>query len=567
MPATRPILPARYPAIFALLVAISGNPARADDAATPANVPVEIALTSTVDRGDPFKDVTLDVVFRTPSGRSMRVPAFWAGGRTWKVRYASGEVGAHPYKSECNDAADAALHGVQGRVEVRPYTGDNPLFRHGPIRVADDRRHLAHADGTPFFWLADTWWMGLCHRIEFPAEFARLAADRKAKGFNVVQIVAGLYPDMPAFDPRGANEAGFPWEADYARIRPEYFDAADLRIRYLVDQGISPCIVGMWGYFLPWMGVDKAKAHWRYLIGRYGAMPVTWCVAGEANLPWYKDKSFPSDDREVVHGWTEVIRYVKATDPFQRPRTIHPTAINEYTSRHATDDPSLIDFDLLQTPHGQREAAVITLKAARDSYTAAPTMPVVDGEASYEQLLGTIPAEWVRAMFWTCMTNGAAGHTYGANGIWQCNRKGQPHGLSPTGGTYGTVPWDEAMNFPGSSQLGAGKRFLEGYPWNTMEPHPEWVAWDEPAEAAPPAGGAFPPLAFGLPDGPRIIYVLDPKPVLLRALKPGHSYKVVDFDPATGVSTPGAAIVASPDGKVTFPAPSHGHDRVFSVAP
>ena len=56
-----------------------------------------------------------------------------------------------------------------------------------------------------------------------------MAAARKAKGFSVIQIVAGLYPDMPAFDPRGANEAGFPWEQDYARVRPEYFDRADER--------------------------------------------------------------------------------------------------------------------------------------------------------------------------------------------------------------------------------------------------------------------------------------------------------------------------------------------------
>jgi len=65
-----------------------------------------------------------------------------------------------------------------------------------------------------------------------------LAADRKAKGFSVIQIVAGLYPDMRAFDPRGANEAGFPWEKDYSRIRPEYSDRADQRILYLVEQGI-----------------------------------------------------------------------------------------------------------------------------------------------------------------------------------------------------------------------------------------------------------------------------------------------------------------------------------------
>ena len=59
---------------------------------------------------------------------------------------------------------------------------------------------------------------------------------------------------MPAFDPRGANEAGFPWEKDYARIRPEYFNQADQRLFYLVDQGFVPCIVGAWGYHLPWLG-------------------------------------------------------------------------------------------------------------------------------------------------------------------------------------------------------------------------------------------------------------------------------------------------------------------------
>src|SRR5205823_6172046 len=82
-------------------------------------------------------------------------------------------------------------------------------------------------------------------------------------------------------------------------------------------------------------------------------------------------------------------------------------------------------------------------------------------------------------MFWLCMMNGAAGHTYGANGIWQCNRKGQPHGPSPTAGSsatgYGAIPWDEAMALPGSQQAGLGKKFLEGFPWEQFRPHPEWA--------------------------------------------------------------------------------------------
>ncbi len=693
-----------------------------------ANVPVEIEFTAQRDHPDPFNSITLDVEFQRPDGRILRVPAFWAGGRLWKVRYASADLGEHRYQTQCNDPTDPGLHGGAGQVDVVAYEGTNPLYQHGPIRVAEDRRHLAHADGTPFFWLGDTWWMGLCDRLRWPDEFARLTADRTAKGFNVVQLVAGLYPDMPPFDPRGATEGGFPWEQDYARIRPEFFDAVDRRLRHLVDAGITPCVVGMWGYYLPWMGQDRAQQHWRYLIARYGAMPVVWCVAGEANLPWYLSFGFPFDDRDQVRGWTRVMAYVRATDPFHRLVTIHPTAIQRYTARHATDDVALLDFDMLQTPHGRREAAVVTLKATRDSYAAEPALPVVNGEASFERLMDQLPTEWTRSMFWICLTSGSAGHTYGANGIWQCNRPGQPHGNSPTGGNYGTITWDEAMNLPGSNQVGRGKRFLERFAWDRLAPHPEWVAWDEaaprwPAElgrwiwspegdasqdapvaarcfrhewdvppgatirraqlwvdaddrftawvngrevgagqswldpqrldvtqalhpgrnvvairaenlpspvplnpagliaalAIEPADGpritigsgaqwrsspveepgwrdvgfaaaawstarelgavgiapwgdfpsrqAIPPLCLGQAAGPRIYYMLDPQPVILRDLAPGQTYQVIEFDPVTGATRDAPPQTADAAGLVRYPSPDHGHDWVLALVP
>src|SRR6266850_2553284 len=446
---------------------------------TEANVPVEISFSAQRAHSDPFNDVIMDVTFTDPGGIARKVPAFWAGRDQWKVRYASPSIGAHRWRGECNDSRDAGLQGVEGTVEVAAFSGDNPLFRHGPVRVAGDKRHLEHADGTPFLWLGDTWWMGLCHRLHWPDEFQQVAADRKAKGFNVIQIVAGLYPDMFPFDARGANEAGYPWETNYARIRPEYFDAADKRLGYLVNEGFTPCVVGAWGYFIPWMGVEKMKKHWRYLIGRYGAWPVVWCAAGEANLPWYLAKGFPYDDRKQVHDWTEIMRFIRATDPFGRPLTIHPTGIGRLSARNATEDATLLDFDMLQTPHGQREAVAPTVRTMRESYPDKPVMPVINGEAAYEMLMDRIPAEWPRAMFWVCMMNGAAGHTYGANGIWQCNRRGQPHGPSPNGAKngvgYGKISWDEAMNLPGSRQVGFGKQFLEKFPWQHCVPQPETV--------------------------------------------------------------------------------------------
>ncbi len=547
---------------------------------TQTHVPVEIGFSAQFATTDPFNTVALDVIFSEPDGTHRRVPAFWAGGQAWKVRYAAGCPGTVRWWSECSNASDAGLHNVAGAVEVEPYTGDNPLYARGPIGVAPDRRHLQHADGTPFFWLGDTWWMGLCNRLEWPHDFAKLADDRVAKGFNVVQLVAGLYPDMHPFDPRGANEAGYPWEAEYARIRPEYFDAADRRIFGLVDKGLMPCIVGAWGYFMPWMGESRLKAHWRYLIARYAALPVAWCTAGEANLPWYQADGFPYDDQATTRRWCDVMRSLRATDPWRRITTIHPTAINSYSARHAVDDDALLDIDLLQTPH---DGPGLTAEAGAadtviQSRAAFPTMPVVNGEASYEMLIDRIPASKTRSMFWLCMLNGAAGHTYGANGIWQVNRKGAPHGASPTPGStgYGNLPWDDAMHLDGGRQIAAGKRWLERLQWWTLQPHFTWAAWDG---AGAPAPGAAPvtageastdlvaPAACGTDDGARVFYMLQDRPVVLRQLEPGTVYALTHFDTIETVEADGGTLTADRKGEIRLPAPGHGHDWVALLRP
>ena len=446
---------------------------------TEANVMVELTFTATRVYPDPFNEVTLDAIFCDPKGRELRVPAFWAGTNVWKVRYASPVVGTHRFRSECSEARDQGLHGVKGAIKVAPYAGKNPLLRHGALRVAADQRHFAQADGTPFFWLGDTWWMGLCQRLRWPEEFQTLAADRRAKGFNVVQIVAGLYPDMPAFDERGANEAGFPWERDYARIRPEYFAAADQRIFYLVGQGFVPCIVGAWGYHLPWLGAEKMKQHWRCLIARWGALPVVWCAAGEGAMPFYLSKDKAAEGARQKREWTEVIRFIHDTDPFKRLVTIHPPQ----TARESVTDPGVLDFDMQQTGHGSPAAQHAAIAAK--GWRTLPVMPVISGEGRYEalEIKPTLTADDARQAFWAHILNsGCAGHTYGANGIWQVNRREQPYGKSPGGNNWGSTPWDEAMRLPGSTQLALGKRLLEQYPWHHFTPHPEWVAFTSEAQ-------------------------------------------------------------------------------------
>ena len=473
---------------------------------------------------EPFNEVELDVIFKRPGGEEDRVPAFWAGGQSWRVRYAPMVPGKHTFRTVASDTSNPDLHGRTGSLDVRPYKGDNSLQQHGPIHVDAGKRHFEHVDGQPFFWLGDTWWMGLCQRMSWPRDIQTLAADRVRKGFTVVQIVAGLYPDMPQFDPRGANESGFPWESDYARINPAYFDMADLRIEYLVGTGLVPCIVGCWGYYLPILGEKRMKQHWRYIVARWGALPAFWCLAGEGSMPYYLSQNRAQDAAMQKHAWSEIGRYVRSIDAYHHPITIHPST----AARVTVDDPSVLDFDMLQTGHSDRLSIPSTIRLVTESYAQSPTMPVLVGEVCYEGIKEASRQEVQRFMFWACLLSGAGGHTYGANGIWQVNTAEKAFGPSPHGRSWGDTPWDVAWQLPGSTQVGIAKKLLLRYEWWRFEPHPEWV---EPHWTSQDYVQAY---AAGIPERVRVFFFPDWGSPVIKGLERSSSYKAFFFDPTNG---------------------------------
>src|SRR5262245_64404587 len=61
-----------------------------------------------------------------------------------------------------------------------------PFDTHGPLRVSKSGTHLEHADGTPFFVLADTCWTGPALSTE--KDWQTYLDDRKKKGFSAVQF-------------------------------------------------------------------------------------------------------------------------------------------------------------------------------------------------------------------------------------------------------------------------------------------------------------------------------------------------------------------------------------------
>jgi len=466
---------------------------------------------------NPFVDVQVDVVFRS-GAQQWLVPAFWAGDDKWMVRFAPPAQGDYTFQVKCSDPANQMVNGASQPLHVKAYTGDNPLLKHGFVRVSADKRHFAHADGTPFLWLGDTWWKCLCQRMTWEG-FQELTADRKAKGFNVVQIVCGPYPDEGFLEPRLANEGGLPYESvKFEKVNPKYFDYADRRLKHLVDAGIAPAIVGAWGRgdcnSMEAIGAAGLKRHWRYLVARYSAYPVFWILAGE----------IPEETKWGQGPWAEVATYLRGLDPYHHLLTCH----TGHGRRGAKGDSHVIDFDMVGGNHDERVAVEAkTLAIVATAYAKDPPMPVLVGETCYEGHMQQGFGDVQRRMFWGSILSGAAGHTYGAAGIWHASVEGDPGCASSAfGGTrvYDWTTWKEGMNYPGATQLGIGKKLLEQYPWSRFEPHPEW------------APGC---IAAGIPGQVRFIYqprrgIYDWEGTVVKNLEPGVPYHVFYFDPATG---------------------------------
>ena len=535
---------------------------------------------------DPFNDVDVDVIF-TKDGESWRVPTFWRGGSKWTVRFAPPTPGEYTYRLESTDTSNSDLNGHLGQVNITAYVGTNTLLRHGMLRVSANKRYFEHADGTPFYWLGDTWWTGLSDRLSWEG-FQKLTVDRKAKGFTVVQIVAGLVPfeEQAPVDPGFHNEGGAVWDPEFKQINPRYFDYADRRIQQLVSAGIAPAIVGAWRDILGQMGVAKMKKHWRYIIARYGAYPVFWIVGGEIYDPPEEvaRRLTNAPISRVPGGWTDVARYIRATDPYHHPVTVHeiPPPYD-----FPLQDESLTDFDLFQASHfGWPTIAVeVALLDMHRSRTAV-TKPEVVGEIGYEKLGGTHLEDFQRVAFWLAMLNGAAGYTYGANGTWESYTADKPfHRMK-----WSLMTWEEGMNLPGSSQIGLGAKLLRQYPWWRFEPHPEWVTprgttlleprsgingfdlgtWGaffaddfaQPVDGEYPAGewkvrnGNFRlPYAAGIPGQLRFIYMpcfglnCSTPPTVL-GLEPGVRYHAYYWEPSLGIKVDLGAVERPSPGAV-----------------
>jgi hypothetical protein len=117
---------------------------------------LELPLNITAVFTNPFDPDELDITatFKAPSGKEWKVPGFYNQSRRdgFLVRFSPDETGEWSYMINVTDKTGTSTS------EARTFKVV-PSDYHGPIRIAQNKRYLEHADGTPWFGVG-LWYNG-----------------------------------------------------------------------------------------------------------------------------------------------------------------------------------------------------------------------------------------------------------------------------------------------------------------------------------------------------------------------------------------------------------------------
>lgn len=395
------------------------------------------------------------------------------------------------------------------------------------LKISSNKRYLIHDDGKPFFYLGDTTWE-IFHRLN-RGEAEWFLRDRAAKGFTVMQSVVlaeedGLnepnpYGDRPLIDnnPTQPNEA--------------YFEHVD----FIVDVMAS---LGMWCGMLPTWG-DKwnaskwgvgpevftpqnARVYGEFLGRRYKNKPIIWIMGGDRPVE-------TQAHRDILNAMAAGI---KAGDEGRHLMTFHPTGRN--TSSTVFHDADWLDFNMWQSGHTRNTPNWKDI--ARD-YALTPTRPCMDGEPAYEDHPsafnienGYIEAYDNRKSLYWALFAGAHGHTYGCHPIWQFYTLGK----NPK--SFCRHTWQEAIHFPGSSQMQYARRLIESRPFLSRIPDQSLIL--RQAQDGDVGEGSYHVQATRDADGSyAFAYCAAMKPVTIDLSKlSGEVLGVHWYDPRTGAA-------------------------------
>lgn len=497
---------------------------------------------------NPFQDTELRVVFTAPSGKSRLIYGFWDGDRTWKVRFSPEEVGKWHYSTSCFDEENDGLDNQSGTFMCTAAAGKTVFDKHGPVGISRDRRHLAHSDGTPFFWLADTAWNGAL--LSTSQEWNYYLTRRKQQRFTAVQWVATQWRAAPDGDRN--RQLAFTGQ-DKIKVNTKFFQRLDGKLDAINRVGLLGVPVMLWaigggsqpevnpGYALQ---EDQAIRLGRYMTARWGANDVVWFLGGDGNYRGLK-----------AERWKRIGRGVFGDEP-HAPATMHPGGMHWVLGEFNNEK----WFDLLgyQSGHGDDSRTLNWMVAGPPStdWRMNPPRPFINLEPPYENHISyqsktPISSHTVRrAVYWSLLNAPTAGVSYGGHGVWGWDDGTRPPTDHLNSGV--PLPWRKALDMLGATHMTHASSFFTAIDYWRLRPAPN-VLGRQPGLEDPKRHIS----AANSRDGDLVVvYVPEDRTVDIVQSALPEDFSASWYNPRTGQPEQVAAVVN--DQTIQFATPSEG---------
>lgn len=396
------------------------------------------------------------------------------------------------------------------------------------LQIHPSQRFLVRADGSPFVWIGDTFWLFSKLTRE---QRVKLLDDRRSKGFNVVMIRVGMGNEQ-VDEPIGFREDLEPIESHFQEI--------DHLVAEANRRGMYVAIAtGWWQIILEHDG-EALYRFGKFIGDRYKDNDnVIWLGAGESG-------SHHRRTQLDYEGVESLVRGIRDGDTGNKLLTLHAdfqrgTSISEMGK--------LVDFHNWQTSQWccpddlprKDERTWTVWEAIAYDYGLSPTKPTLDIEAWYENtnLGGGTPAAPynIRRRAYFSILAGGFGHSYGGSGVWDA-----------------MSDFEEALQYEGATQIGylsqllhaLGDDYLKLRPTQSMVVAGQSDDYERHLQAATADDGSY---ALVYTAG-TANFSLD-----LSALQ-GNSVAVTWFDPRTGQTSSGKEV--NRDNNVEFTTPDTG---------
>jgi len=383
-------------------------------------------------------------------------------------------------------------------------------------KLVVDGRMLKHADGTGFFWMGDTAWEMLLKLTK--DEIKMYLDDRKAKGFNVIQVQAisrwssGLATNADNQRPFSNENLSGPNEV--------YWNFVDDVIEMAKQRNMYIALLPAWNKVL--RDTDEAQRYGTFIANRYkNTKNIIWVNGGDTlpNNSEFTNKSI----------WNAIGNAIDQVDGNRHLITFHPGS--GIVPSDIFSDSNWLDFNMLQTGHcGSIDNANNSIK---NGYKK-DTRPILDGEPRYETIekcfYHTVPGSRfddtdVRQIAYMQLFSGAFGHTYGHHSIWQMSPKAN---LNAKYGINRTVnSWQEALNASGAKQMKFVTKLMKSRPILNRVPDQSLIANSSNNDAIATKGNGY-----------AMVYLPTGGSVTVNLNKIASSVKAWWYNPINGNSTP-----------------------------